>query len=322
MDKAAESSSTKSLQKLINLILQSFFLSRKEAHEALLKVKEKNGGVLKGLRRRKFIRMVGQVNREKNLKEKQKEREQKQEMRGTCWYCYQVLFDDQARDRHIKNVHSDQCIEEEVETGNKERKIEEGGEDIWGIASLLLDDILDKVVKKSKTSSCHKCPECDKIFSHKISMQRHFKQHAKDLSYFQCDECDFKTLRSDNLKKHRRNIHNVFKTNFKVLRDKSTNLNYSCKMCGEEFLEADFFETHLVMKACQNPADPIDEYGRYQCDLCTSSYSNKWDLSRHMEWKHKPSHVFSCELCNKTFYNQYSLKRHVKNMHNSEKTEG
>ena len=323
MDKARmEDSSSKGLQRLINLILQRFVLSREEAHKALVKVKEKNGGILKGLKLKRFFKMVGKVNREKNLKVMQAEKDQKQKWRGTCRYCYKRFFDNQARDRHMENVHSDPIIEEEIETGTIQGKVEEGGdevEDIRGTASLLLEEILDKVVKKSKIKLGEKCPECDKIFSHKISMKRHLKHHhAKDLKYFQCDECDFKTLRRDNLTKHRRNKHNTFNTNFDVLRDKNSNLNYTCRMCQEEFPDSDLFETHIVMKACQNPIDPTNEDGRYQCDLCPSSYTIKWDLSRHMEWKHKPKQVFSCDVCNKTFYNQYSLKRHVKKLHSSE----
>ena len=322
MDKAREDSSSKGLQRLINLILQRFVLSRKEAHEALVIVKEKNGGVLKGLKLKRFYKMVEKVNREKNLKELQKKKDQKQKWKETCHYCYKIFYDNQARDRHMENAHSEPFIEEEIETGTIQRKVEERDnevEGIMGIASLLLEEILDKVVKKSKRIKLgEKCPECDNIFSHEISMKRHLKHHAKDLKYFQCDECDFKTLRRDNLTKHRRNKHKAFNTNFDVLRDKDSNLNYTCRMCEEEFPDSDLFETHIVMKACHNPTDPLNDDGRYQCELCPSSYTIKWDLSRHMEWKHKPKQVFSCDVCNKTFYNQYSLKRHVKKLHMSE----
>ena len=187
-----EDSSSKGLQRLINLILQRFVLSRKEAHEALVIVKEKNGGVLKGLKLKRFYKMVEKVNREKNLKELQKEKDQKQKWKETCHYCYKIFYDNQARDRHMENAHSEPFIEEEIETGTIQRKVEERDnevEGIMGIASLLLEEILDKVVKKAKIKLGEKCPECDKIFSHEISMKRHLKHHAKDLKYFH-----FKTL--------------------------------------------------------------------------------------------------------------------------------
>ena len=65
MDKAADRSSSTGAQRLINLILQRFVISCKEAYEALVKVNEKNGGVLKGLKIKSFYKMVGKVLGEK-----------------------------------------------------------------------------------------------------------------------------------------------------------------------------------------------------------------------------------------------------------------
>ena len=185
----------------------------------------------------------------------------------------------------MKNVHSDTVVEaEDIEAGTVQKKVEEPSDeegDIRETASFLLEEILDEVVKKSKLNLGEKCPECDKIFSHEISMKRHLKHHhVKDLKFFQCDECDFKTLRRDNLMKHRRTKHQTVTTYSDVLRDKNSNLNYTCKMCEEEFPDSDLFETHIVMKACQNLMDHINNVGSYQCDLCPSSYTTKWDLSR------------------------------------------
>ena len=90
-------------------------------------------------------------------------------------------------------------------------------------------------------------------------------------------------------------------------------------MCGEDFgSNSALFETHIVSKACQIAAQDVNEEGRYQCDLCPCSYTIKWDLSRHIEWKHRPSQVFRCDKCDKTFYNQYSLRRHDKKKHCSD----
>ena len=315
MEKPTESTSA-GLQKLIDLILNRFVLSPKEAHEVLLEVKERNRGVLKGLKLKKFIRLVGKINYEKHLKRKQKEKE----MKGTCSFCYQIFCSNQARDRHTKNVHSasvESLIEEEVEIESAERKVDEG-EDIMETISSVINKVLDNVVKKSKINTVVKCPECEQTFSHTISMQRHLKQHTKDLKYFQCDKCNVKTVRKDNLARHQRKVHKTFSTNFDVLRERGRDSNYTCKMCGEKFDSDPYLlETHIVTKACQNPANPIGDDGKYQCDLCPCSYTIKWGLSRHMEWKHRSSQVFSCNVCKKQFYNPYSLKRHEKKLHSS-----
>ena len=176
------SSSSSGAQRLINLILQKFVISRKEAYEALIKVKKKNGGVLKGLKFKRFLRMVGKVIREKRLKEMQEEKDHKRKWRGTCSFCYKMFFDNQDRDRHMKNAHSDTVIEaEDMEAGTAQQKVEELSDeegDITGTAHFLLEEILDDIVKKSNINLGDKCPEYDKIFSHKISMKRHLKHHA------------------------------------------------------------------------------------------------------------------------------------------------
>ena len=69
----------------------------------------------------------------KNLKVMQAEKDQKQKWRGTCRYCYKRFFDNQARDRHMENMHSDSIIEEEIETGKLQGKVEEGGDEVEDI---------------------------------------------------------------------------------------------------------------------------------------------------------------------------------------------
>merc|ERR1719318_1481438 len=105
--------------------------------------------------------MVVKVIGEKRLKEMQTKKDLKQKWRGTCSLCYKIFFDNQSRDRHMKNVHSDTVIEEDIEAGIVEEQGFEKGDDIRGAASFLLKEILDKVVKKSKTNFDVKCPECD-----------------------------------------------------------------------------------------------------------------------------------------------------------------
>ena len=122
--------------------------------------------------------MVGKFIGEKRLKEMQAEKDLKRKWKGTCSFCYKIFLDNQARDRHMKTHHSDKVIEEDLDTGTVIRNVVEGDdvvEDIKETAAFLLEEILDKVVKKSKNKSGTKCPECDKVFSHKISMKRHKK---------------------------------------------------------------------------------------------------------------------------------------------------
>ena len=164
------------------------------------------------------------------------------------------------------------------------------------------------------------CPECQKVFSNSISLKRHIKEHENNENYFQCADCEFKTLRKDNLWRHRGKVHKLFLTNFDALRDDVKSSDpLMCKMCGQEFdSNSDLFETHIISKACRNVFDNINDDGRYQCDLCTRSYTNKNGLNDHMNWKHRQPQAFKCDVCNKAFYNQYSLRRHKKGLHGSD----
>ena len=321
MDETTKSTSDNGLQKLINLILKRFVLSRKEAYEVLLKVKERNRGVLKGMKIKKFFRLVGKINFETNYEKQLKRKQLQKETKGTCSFCYKVFCDNQARDRHIEKVHSvsfEFLIDEEVEVEAVERKIKEDDEEgIINSVKSVINEVLDNVLKRSREKSIVRCPECEQTFSLIVNMKRHLKQHAKDeTKHFQCDMCDVKTNRKDNLDKHKRKVHKTFKTNFELLRNRGKDSNYTCKMCGEKFDNDPYLlETHIVRKACQKPTDPIGVDGKYHCDLCPRSYTIKWDLSRHIEWKHKLSQVFSCDVCKKQFYNQYSLERHKKKLH-------
>ena len=82
-------------------------------------------------------------------------------------------------------------------------------------------------------------------------------------------------------------IHKLSKANFDGLRDSGSNSQYICKMYKENF-ESDvhLFQTHIISKVCRNVMDDIKTDGRFQCDLCPSSYTNKNGLTNHMNWKH------------------------------------
>ena len=276
-----EKSEERTPPRLVEMISERYNGNPSEAFEIIMKVKEKNGGVLKGLKLRKFFHFVKSIITDKNSKTQQEIKARKQKWRKTCHFCYRQFFDNQARNRHLDNVHgdvSDLSIEAEIEVDAAPYNIVEEAFEIRTVVAIFIDEILSDVVKKAKLNSKQKCPECRMVFSNPISLKRHLKGHEKEVKYFQCDDfndCEFKTLRKDNWWRHRRRIHKHLNINFDTLRDagKSSNL---CKMCGQDFKgDSDLFETHIISKACRNTQANVNDDGRHQCDLCPSSYTNK-----------------------------------------------
>ena len=55
----------------------------------------------------------------------------------------------------------------------------------------------------------------------------------------------------------------------------------------------------------------------FSCEVCTSSFSHKSDLNKHMK-THTAPESFSCEVCGKLFNYKNSLRRHEK-IHKNER---
>ena len=306
------------MSKLVNLVKWKFGLCHAEAVKAIAAVKLKNEGVLKGMKKVKFLRMIKEITKlDKSEKseawvDRENEKKGKRKWRRTCKFCYRIFFSNQTRDRHIQKVHIDDqeiSCEEEVSEPNKvteELEIE--------------NDVKNTSEHSAKVSDRVKCEMCGKDFSHGVSLKRHMKIHEETTKLFECnhDGCEFKTLRKDNYWKHRRVVHHLWKVNFDMLQEGRDDSVNTCKICGKSFAgSSSSFENHVVYKTCQNSAEDVNEEGRHQCNQCSRSYTNKSNLAKHMEWKHREMQVFECESCGKTFSTPSNLRRHTKQKHNS-----
>ena len=118
MDKVMDKTPSKQLPKLIDMIIKRFpVLDRNQAWKLIGKVRKSNGGVLRGLHMVNFFKMVASIVNEEKLIEKTKVTE-KDKMKKTCPLCYKKFCDNQARDRHLKKMHSEPTstlVEEEID---------------------------------------------------------------------------------------------------------------------------------------------------------------------------------------------------------------
>ena len=302
------------MSKLVMLLCQRFSLSSSEAIEAISEVKRHNGGTLRGMPKSVFLNNVEKIIKYKNNQNEPMPKKKE----SSCDICFLQLSSKQAVTRHIKIVHSEKNKTELSETDDLNfSKIEElKNSDIKQYIAYLVDNIVNEVENFSKKKlQSVKCNVCGKHFSHAVSLKRHSKIHSETPRYFQCSECDFKSLREDNLFKHERAVHNYVPYDIEKLKA-NTSEHLDCKMCKQKFENYSLLETHIISKCCQLMIPPnLTDGGRHKCDLCPSSYSTKWDLLRHIDWKHKSTEEYKCNECLKIFYNQYSLKRHKKQKH-------
>ena len=294
------------LGKLIQVVQKRYpGLTIKESIKAIVKVKEKNDGALKGLKFIKFHKLLKAVVSEKAQLDKQNHKEG----RKSCPVCFRRFSKKQAVERHmvVHKINENTVIEEELPQF-----------DLPDFEETIKNN--DENKAQAKQSPVSKCKVCNKEYRHEASLKRHTnKVHTDASETFPCDMCDLKCTRKDNLYVHKRKVHNAYHLNLDAIRN-SQITRLSCEMCSQNFESIKQFEAHIALKVCQDKFNmfDLDEKEKYQCDLCTRSYAHKKNLLAHMNWKHRNSEIFKCEICDVTYLHKRSLERHSKRLHGND----
>ena len=234
----------------------------------------------------------------KEKAEEQKIRKKQNKLKGekllrTCVLCFRVFHDRRGCLRHICNSHHGKSL-------NKNS------------------------ASKSATKPELVCSLCSKVFTHIKSFERHNREHSEDnTESFECEHCDKKYKRKDNLLKHEHRIHGFYKIDFERAAAFSSNNNiFKCPLCLASFgNEKERFFAHIASKVCHEDINhkhdtDITEDLRFKCQLCEKSYSDKDSMKRHVRWKHdKKIKKFECDFCDMIFNYKSSLKRQIKNSH-------
>ena len=303
------------LVKLIQIVQRRHpGLDTRGAFKAIRNVKEKNGGVLKGLKFSTFHKILEIVVSdmveldalgEKKVKQKQNK------LGKSCPVCYRNMSKSQAVERHMATHDKNGPPEIEVE-------LTEPDDDYYNFENLDEKQAGGTVEpEKAISSKKWKCAVCGKEFKHKVSLERHTKyNHGSSSEGISCDMCDLIFTRTDNLYVHKRKIHNAYHMNLDAIRI-SNETSISCEMCSKHFDKPEQFEAHIAMKICQDKQNcfDINDKEKYQCHLCERSYAHKKNLVAHLNWKHWEKSKFKCEVCNVTFTQKFSLVRHMKKAH-------
>ena len=115
-----------SLSNLINFVQQKYpGLREKDSYDAIVGVKETNGGQLKGLNKSSFLKLLDEFMSKKTLgdDEKQGEVETKEEKK-TCKICFRVLSSAQAVRRHSRKCKAENYFPRDENDNNDTIEVE------------------------------------------------------------------------------------------------------------------------------------------------------------------------------------------------------
>ena len=159
----------------------------------------------------------------------------------------------------------------------------------------------------------HECDLCGDKFQSSVAFGKHMKTLHSVTNPFKCETCGMKFTNPDNLKRHVKVTHSNIKP-------------YNCEECGKMFGTKASLTRHQIEHARNNGlmlTSEQEEFLRKQqgentiCDLCGMKLSCAVTLQRHMR-THDPSGFkpHTCELCGKAYSDKRNLTDHIDIVHN------
>ena len=199
-----------------------------------------------------------------------------------CLRCGKMLGKE-SLENHVKVVHEGKCqycdfIPEESDDRSKKTI---------------------KEILKEHMESNHRNFKCDQCFlgcATKQALREHIARHH-DPNYvkqYKCDECGKCFHQSNQLKHHKKNIHEEPNSNI-------------CDICGKNFSFPKSLETHI--KQVHEKANMCE------CKLCEKTFLTTQSLRHHNKVVHEGQNKNPCHLCDKVFVAAISLRRHVQHVH-------
>lgn len=137
-------------------------------------------------------------------------------------------------------------------------------------------------MNRHSTERSHLCDLCGKKFKSKVTLKSHRLSHTDEGKQFHCLECDYTSVSKPALLRHMEQ-HAEFKP------FRCAHCHYSCNIAGP--LKRHYSKKHPD-KEYQNAGpglpspDTVDQKGIMKCPMCEFVYGTKWELNRHLKYKH------------------------------------
>ncbi|XP_053361965.1 zinc finger protein 98-like [Clarias gariepinus] len=147
----------------------------------------------------------------------------------------------------------------------------------------------------------HVCEHCGKGFFQKYHLLRHIPIHTRQTAHI-CDKCDMSFNRTDYLKLHLLNVHQI-ESNMPEVKLKK----HKCEMCDKSFANPASLETHKRIHTGVMP---------FSCSTCSRQFKQSSHLYSHMI-THSSEKPHSCNICQLKFSRKNYLRKHKERMHSA-----
>ncbi|XP_071453604.1 zinc finger protein 768-like [Hetaerina americana] len=161
------------------------------------------------------------------------------------------------------------------------------------------------------------CSHCSYKTSQPHFLKRHRRVHQvsedsakRNSTLYQCDKCNYMTLRKEHFERHQRDVHSEVRP-------------FLCDTCGKAFKRADTLRQHHVSR--HHPSLTQDEGTAasdssttvsllHCCPQCSKPCRSRAHLKDHMA-SHSDERSFLCEICGSSFKTRAVQRKHIATVH-------
>ena len=158
----------------------------------------------------------------------------------------------------------------------------------------VLDDSKNRSITKEENTVQGKslnCKQCEKVFRAESSLKKHIESIHDKIKY-DCNRCDYKATRKENINRHIRYFHEGI-------------VDHHCPICNKGFMMGIEVKYHI-----KRHHEGIKE----KCDFCEKEFLSKQVLKNHIQVVHEGK-TFDCDLCSYKANSKQVLDNHIKSKH-------
>ncbi|XP_044763071.1 zinc finger protein OZF-like [Coccinella septempunctata] len=198
-----------------------------------------------------------------------------------CSQCSKQLENAYDFREQCLNSQTERCKLWEEKMVNSEIANTESKDDTISSNHVETSDILEE--EENIESKAFTCFQCNDIYSNKTSLTKHIKlQHRKSKEFF-CKYCCKRYVNESFCVKHE-------------------------KICHLKADKKDLDAEETITNETGDQPPEIDRQNK--CDICDTSFNNKYLLKRHRKYVHATEKNFKCDQCSSTFVSSVYLSAH------------